>query len=68
MYLAYINQKKSGVVPLISNKLDLEKENYQRQSDTLHNDKMVNLPRRHNSPRVYIPNKRTEKYIKQNLI
>lgn len=43
--------------------VDLSKGNYQRQRVTLHH---VNPPRR--KLKVYVPNKRAAKYVKQKLI
>lgn len=48
MYHANIKPKKAGVAILISDKEDF-RENYQGSRGTLHNDKRINSPRRHNS-------------------
>lgn len=56
------------MVVLITDKMDFRAKNYWRQRGTLHNDDRINPPRRHNNLKVYVPNNRASKYMKQNLI
>lgn len=60
------NQKKFGVLILLSNTLQ-SKKNTHIQKKTSQNDKKVNLPRRHSDPNS-TPNCRNVQYLKQNLI
>lgn len=53
---------------LISDKMDFRAKNYWRRRGTLHNDEGINPPGRHNNLKVYVPNNRASKYVKQTLI
>lgn len=59
--------KKHKFTILIPDKIDF-KENYQRPSGTLHNDKKVNPSGKHKDLNTYAPNNKTSKDVKQKLI
>ena len=49
IFRANVNQKKTGVAILISDKGDFIKDYYKRQARTLHNNQGINPKRRHNN-------------------